>query len=27
VCPLAPPGNRLDVEVRAGERHPWTEAP
>jgi uncharacterized protein (DUF1684 family) len=23
VCPLAPPGNRLDVEVRAGER--WTK--
>ena len=21
VCPLAPPGNRLDVEVRAGERY------
>jgi uncharacterized protein len=25
VCPLAPPGNRLDVPVRAGERHPWRE--
>jgi uncharacterized protein (DUF1684 family) len=25
-CPLAPPGNRLDVEVRAGERHPWRPA-
>jgi uncharacterized protein len=23
VCPLAPPGSRLDLEVRAGERHPW----
>jgi len=22
VCPLAPPGNRLGVEVRGGERHP-----
>jgi uncharacterized protein (DUF1684 family) len=22
VCPLAPPANRLDVEVRAGELHP-----
>jgi uncharacterized protein (DUF1684 family) len=22
VCPLAPPPNRLDVEVRAGERYP-----
>jgi uncharacterized protein (DUF1684 family) len=21
VCPLAPPGSRLDVEIRAGERH------
>ena len=27
VCPLAPPGNRLDVEVRAGERHPWSPRP
>jgi uncharacterized protein (DUF1684 family) len=27
VCPLAPPGNRLDVPVRAGERHPWRQAP
>jgi uncharacterized protein len=23
VCPLAPPGNRLDIRVEAGERHPW----
>jgi hypothetical protein len=22
VCPLAPPGNRLAIEVRGGERHP-----
>ena len=22
VCPLAPPGSRLDVEITAGERHP-----
>jgi uncharacterized protein (DUF1684 family) len=21
VCPLAPPGSRLDIEIRAGERH------
>jgi uncharacterized protein (DUF1684 family) len=27
VCPLAPPGNRLAVEVRAGERHPWRPRP
>ena len=29
VCPLAPPGNRLDLAVRGGERHPWraTAAP
>ena len=27
VCPLAPPGNRLAVEVPVGERHPWTTAP
>jgi uncharacterized protein len=27
VCPLAPPGSRLDVEVRAGERHPWKAEP
>jgi uncharacterized protein (DUF1684 family) len=26
VCPLAPPGNRLDLEVRAGERYPWRPA-
>jgi uncharacterized protein (DUF1684 family) len=26
VCPLAPPGSRLDIEIRAGERHPWTAA-
>jgi hypothetical protein len=23
VCPLAPPGNRLPVPIRAGERYPW----
>ena len=27
VCPLAPPGSRLDVEVLAGERHPWKAEP
>jgi uncharacterized protein len=27
VCPLAPPGSRLDVEVAAGERHPWRPRP
>ncbi len=26
VCPLAPPGNRVSVPVRAGERHPWDPA-
>lgn len=26
-CPLAPPGNRLDVEVAAGERAPDSPAP
>ena len=24
VCPLAPPGNRLPLEIRGGERHPAT---
>jgi uncharacterized protein len=26
-CPLAPPENRLDLDVEAGERYPWREGP
>ncbi len=27
VCPLAPPGNRLHVDIAAGERYPWRAPP